>query len=120
MPANAIIKTIALGGPQWTPVGDKSMVAQATLITDPKNTGTINMRFQQGTPAEWPPGAAVPLESVDLGDLEVQGNAGHALHVAAFAPGADPRGGTQRSGSKLFIPMPPTGGGVIPGGGEIG
>lgn len=120
MPANAFIKTIALGGPQWTPLGDKSTVTQATLIADPKNAGTINMRFQQGTPAEWPPGAAVPLESVDLGDLEVQGNVGHSLHVAAFAPGTDPRGRSQRSGSKPFVPIP--GGGAQSGGsgGEIG
>ncbi|MGE0481441.1 MAG: hypothetical protein AB7Q17_13315 [Phycisphaerae bacterium] len=120
MPANAVIQTIALGSPQWTPLGGKSTVAQFTLIADPKNTSNINLRFRQGVPAEWPPGAAAPFESVDMAELEVQGNPGHALLVAGYAPGTDPRGRSLGSGSKLFIPMP--GGGAQSGGmgGEIG
>ncbi|MFO0839604.1 MAG: hypothetical protein U1D55_13895 [Phycisphaerae bacterium] len=122
MPANAIIETITLGSPQWTPLGGKSTVAQFTLIADPKNTGNINLRFRQGVPAEWPPGAAVPFESVDMAELEVQGNAAHALHIAGFAPGRDPRGQAGEDSSRMFVPSQPApiGGGVEPGGGEIG
>lgn len=116
MPANAVIESIALGSPQWTALGGKSTVAQFTLIADPKNAGNINLRFRQGEPAEWPPGAAAPFESVDMAEIEVQGSPGHALLVAGFAPGANPRGGAERSGSRLLIPMPIGAGGVIPGG----
>ncbi|MBI5864864.1 MAG: hypothetical protein HZB38_10215 [Planctomycetes bacterium] len=122
MAANAIIQTIALGSPQWTPLGGKSTVAQVTLIADPENAGNINLRFRQGVLAEWPPGAAVPFESVDLAELEVQGNAGHALLIAGFAPGRKPRGRTAGDGSDILYLMQgiPSGGGQIEGGGEIG
>lgn len=116
MPANAVIASIALGSPQWTALGIKSTVAQFTLIADPKNTGNINLRFRQGAPAEWPPGAAAPFESVDMAEIEVQGNPRHALLVAGFAPGANPRGVADRSGSRLFVPLPIGVGGTIPGG----
>jgi hypothetical protein len=115
MPANAVIESIELGSPGWTPLGSKSTVAQFTLIADPKNTGNINLRFRQGVPAEWPPGAAAPFESVDMAELEVQGNSGHSLLIAGFAPGADPHGGAQRSGMRLFVPMPIGAGGTLPG-----
>lgn len=122
MPANAIIQTIALGSPQWTPLGGKSTVAQFTLIADPKNTSNINLRFRQGAPAEWPPGAAAPFESVDMAELEVQGSPGHSLLIAGFAPGSDPRGLAGEGSSRIFVPTQgaPIGGGVEPGGGEIG
>lgn len=121
MPANAVIQTIALGSPTWTPLGGKSTVAQFTLIADPKNAGNINLRFRQGVPAEWPPGAAVPFESVDLAELEAQGNAGHALLIAGFAPGSDPCGRAGEGTSGIFVPAQsaPISGGVEPGG-EIG
>lgn len=122
MPANAIIQTIALGSPQWTPLGGKSTVAQVTLIADPKNAGNINLRFRQGVPAEWPPGAAVPFESVDLAEIEVQGSPAHALLIAGYAPGSDPRGRAGRDSSRILVPMQSgsIGGGQIEGGGEIG
>ncbi len=117
MPANAVIQSIALGSPQWTPLGGKSTLAQFTLIADPKNAGNINLRFRQGVPAEWPPGAAVPFESVDLAELEVQGNPGHALLIAGFAPGSDPRGLAGEGSSRIFLPMQAgsAGGGPIEG-----
>lgn len=123
MPANAVIQTIALGSPQWTPLGSKSTVAQFTLIASPKNTSNISLRFRQGVAALWPPGATAPFESVDLADLEVLGSPGHSLLIAGFAPGRDPRGRTGEGSSRAYVPtqVAPAGG-VEPGGegGQIG
>lgn len=124
MPANVVIQTIALGSPGWAPLGGKSTVAQFTLIADPKNAGNINLRFRQGVPAEWPPGAAAPFESVDMAELEVQGSAGHALLIAGFAPGSDPRGRAGAGSSRAYLPaqLATLVGEVEPGGmgGQIG
>lgn len=127
MPANAILTSIALGGggAEWTPLAAEPTVAQVTLIADPKNAGTIQLRFRERSSAEWPPGAAVPLESVDLSEIEVKGTTGHALLIAAYAPGTDPQG----RASKTSLPriLYPTqawdasgGTGTEETGGEIG
>ena len=95
MPANAFIRTVALSGLDWRPLAGASTVVQATVIASPKNVGNVSMRYRQGTPAEWPPGAAVPLESVDLSELEALGASGDTVLIASFAPGQRPHGSTR-------------------------
>lgn len=95
MPANVFIRTVALSGLDWRPLAGASTVVQATVIASPKNVGNVSMRFRQGTSAEWPPGAAVPLESVDLSELEALGASGDTLLIASFAPGQRPHGSTR-------------------------
>lgn len=127
MPANAILKSIALGGgggEEWTPLAAAPTVAQVTLIADPKNTGTIQLRFDKRSAADWPPGAAVPLESVDLAEIEVKGPIGHALLIAGYSPGSDPHGrASKTSMPRILYPTQAWdasgGGGIEETGGEI-
>ena len=104
MPANAYIKSFDLGGAGWTRLADAATVLQATIIADTQNANPINLRFRGGAPAEWPPGAAASFASVDLSEIEVQGDSGHRLLVAGYAPGNRPRG---RGVARLVPPAQP-------------
>lgn len=105
MAANAYLKSIGLGFPGWTKLATVPIVVNATIIADTKNSSNIQVRFRGGPTSNWPPGAAVPLESVDLSEIEVQGGVGHKVHVAGYAPGSDPRGDAL---AKMLSKMPPT------------
>ena len=92
MAANAFIRSIALGSPDWTPLADAPTVVQATVVADAKNTGSVKLRFRGQPFARWPPGATAIFESVDLSQVEVLGSSGQRVLVAAYAPGDRPRG----------------------------
>ncbi|MCG3128261.1 MAG: hypothetical protein CHACPFDD_03138 [Phycisphaerae bacterium] len=127
MPANAILTSVSLGLPTWTKLASVPTVVQATVIADPTNPGNVSVRFRGGNSTQWPPGAAVAFVSVDLSEIEVRGTTNHKVLVAAYAPGARPRGrGALRLGTKYVVEQAeaiPTGGetgetgGELPGGG---
>ena len=119
MPANAVLTSIVLGLPTWTKLADSPTVVQATVIADPTNGGNISVRFRGGIATNWPPGASVSFESVDLSEIEVRGAPNYKVLVAAYAPGAQPRG---RSALHLGAKYVAQDAEVIPteGEGEIG
>lgn len=119
MPANAYLKSITLGLPTWTRLADAPTVLQATIIADTKNANPIMLRVGGGVEAAWPPGAAASFESVDLSEVEVQGDSGHRVFVAGYTPGDRPHG---RGALRLLAKMPvylaqAEPGGEVPGGG---
>ena len=44
----------------------------------------INVRFNGGEPAQWPPGATVQLLGVDVSQFEAQGQWNHAVLVVGI------------------------------------
>ncbi len=81
MAANVYMKSFTLGSPSYARLADVRTVLDATIVASCKNANSINLRFNGGTPAVWPPGGTVQLFGVDLYDLEVQGASGNALLV---------------------------------------
>lgn len=85
MAANVYLRSFELDGPAWVRLADQSTVLNATLIASILNAQPLNVRWNGGTPAAWPPGAAALFESVDLAEFEVQGTGGLALLVVAYS-----------------------------------
>ncbi len=117
MPANAVLKSFVLGLPDWTKLATVPTVVQATVIADPTNAGNISVRFRGGISTNWPPGASVSFESVDLSEIEVRGAPNYKVMVAGYAPGNRPRGRSALRLSQKYLPEYAQ---VIPGEGETG
>jgi hypothetical protein len=117
VPANAVLTSIVLGLPTWTKLATVPTVVQATVIADPTNAGNISVRFRGGISTNWPPGASVSFESVDLSEIEVRGAPNYKVLVAAYAPGTRPRGRSALRLSQKFMPEYAQ---VNPGEGETG
>lgn len=84
MAANIYQKTLTLTG-DWQTLAPASLVLNATLQAAPDNYGPAEVRINADDAgiAGWFPGANAFLQHVDLGVIEVKGNAGDRFLVVA-------------------------------------
>jgi hypothetical protein len=78
--ANVYLKQISISF-MWQKLSTTSLVLNVTIAADPRNTASVNVRYNNGAGVEWAPGTRIELVGVDLSKFEASGTGGDKLLV---------------------------------------